>query len=197
MTLKRLAGYFCRLSQLTGEKIAEISSSQLAKMMDTNSSQLRQDFHHFGGFGKPGHPYDVSLLKEEFHKIFGVEEPVNIVLVGATAIAQALLENSTLSLLNIKIAGIVDENPENIGKKYNGSEILNTKKLAKIISKHNVKIGAVCTAEPEKSMQLLIDHGLKAIWNLTPIYIRQPEGVVIRHENLAAGLLTLIYKMNQ
>ena len=197
MTLKRLAGYFCRLSQLTGEKVPEISSSQLAKMMDTNSSQLRQDFHHFGGFGKPGHPYDVNLLKEEFQKIFGVEDNVNIVLVGATAIAHALIENATLPLLNIKIAGIVDESPENIGKKYDGVEVFPIKKLDSLISKHNIKIGALCTTEPEKSMQLLIDHGIKAIWNLTSIYIRQPDGVVIRHENLAAGLMTLIYNMNQ
>ena len=197
VTLKRLAGYFCRLSQLPGEKVPEISSSQLAKMMDTNSSQLRQDFHHFGGFGKPGHPYDINILKEEFQKIFGVEDTVSIILVGATAIARTLIENTTLPLLNISIVGVIDDNPDLSGSEFGGVAVHSSRKLGELISQHDIKVGAVCTQEPEKPMQLLIENGIKAIWNLTPIYVRQPEGVSVRHENLAAGLMTLLYKVNQ
>ena len=197
VTIKRLAGYFCRLCQLKDEKVPEISSSQLAKMMDTNSSQLRQDFHHFGGFGKPCHPYDVAILKEEFKKIFKVVETVNIILIGATSIAQTLIENSTLPVLNINIVGIIDDDPDKNNADFHGVKVYHHKKLGDLITQHNIKVGAICTQEPEKSMHLLIENGIKAIWNLTPVYIRQPNGVVVQHENLAAGLLTLLYNVNQ
>lgn len=193
--LRRLAEYLCLLSKLPGKKVTQISSSQLAHMMGTNSSQLRQDFHHFGGFGKPGHPYDVHILKDELQDIFGVNEPVNLLLAGATPIAEALVENRTMQLLNIQILGIVDPDPHKQGMVIDRFTVMKPDDLDEFLKRERIQVGAICTAEPEPSLTLLLKNGIKGIWNLSLEHVRPPKGVVVKNENLAAGLLTLIYNL--
>jgi len=165
-------------------------------MMDTNSSQLRQDFHHFGGFGKPGHPYSVQNLTEELKGIFNVDENVNILLGGATGIAKALINNATLSILNFNIKGIVDTDKALIGTEFEGYKIISTRALKRLIEEENIKIGVICKPNPAPMLDIFTRAGIKGIWNLSPVYIQPPKGITIQHENLAAGLLTLNYSMN-
>ncbi len=49
--IKRLPKYYRYLSNLQADGRDKISSSELARMMGTTASQVRQDFNCFGGFG--------------------------------------------------------------------------------------------------------------------------------------------------
>jgi len=196
VTLRRLAEYFCKLSQLQEEGTSQISSAQLAEMMDTNSSQLRQDFHHFGGFGKPGHPYEVQILTEELQGIFKTDDKVNILLGGATGIAKALIFNNTLKGLNFSIKGVVEIDKRLIGTQFEGFTVISSHAVKDFTEKENITIGAICTPEPAPMLDIFTKAGIKGIWNLSPVFIQPPKGITIQHENLAAGLLTLNYNMN-
>ena len=52
--IKRLPKYYRYLSNLQADGRDKISSSELARMMGTTASQVRQDFNCFGGFGQQG-----------------------------------------------------------------------------------------------------------------------------------------------
>lgn len=196
ITLKRLAQYLCLLIQLPAKKFQQISSSQLAKMMGTKPSQLRQDFHHFGGFGQPGHPYDLPFLSQELKKIFGVTQPVNLLICGANTMGSVLLENQTLSDLNIHIKGVIDFDPQKHNIECCGLKVMSPDQLWEFVKYNRIHVGTICTPDPEPALNLLTTHGIKYIWNLSPKHITAPKGVYIYHENLAAGLLTLVYKLN-
>ena len=195
ITLKRLAEYLCLLIKLQANKFQQISSSQLAKMIGAKPSQLRQDFHHFGGFGQPGHPYDLPFLTEELKKIFGVTQPINVLICGATSMGSVLLEYKTLSDLNINFKAVVDFDSKKQGVEYYGHKIMQPDELDSFLSKHIIHIGVVCTQDPEPAVNLFVSHGIKFIWNLSPRFVNAPKDVFIHHENFAAGLLTLIYKL--
>ena len=50
--IKRLPKYYRYLANLSAEGRDKVSSSELAHMMGTTASQVRQDFNCFGGFGQ-------------------------------------------------------------------------------------------------------------------------------------------------
>ena len=43
----------------------------------------------------------------------------------------------------------------------------------------------------EVAVDMLIDAGIKAIWNFAPVHLRVPQGVVVKNENLAVSLALL------
>lgn len=67
--IKRLPKYYRYLSNLQADGRDKISSSELARMMGTTASQVRQDFNCFGGFGQQGIGYKVDVLLTEIGKL--------------------------------------------------------------------------------------------------------------------------------
>ena len=63
--IKRLPKYYRYLTNLSADGKDKISSSELAHMMGTTASQVRQDFNCFGGFGQQGIGYKVDVLRSE------------------------------------------------------------------------------------------------------------------------------------
>lgn len=61
--IKRLPKYYRYLTNLSADGKDKISSSELAHMMGTTASQVRQDFNCFGGFGQQGIGYKVDVLR--------------------------------------------------------------------------------------------------------------------------------------
>ena len=82
--IKRLPKYYRYLTNLSADGKDKISSSELAHMMGTTASQVRQDFNCFGGFGQQGIGYKVDVLLTEIGKLlFGNGELLPTVLIGA------------------------------------------------------------------------------------------------------------------
>lgn len=67
--IKRLPKYYRYLTNLSADGKDKISSSELAHMMGTTASQVRQDFNCFGGFGQQGIGYKVDVLRAEIGKL--------------------------------------------------------------------------------------------------------------------------------
>ena len=67
--IRRLPRYYRYISELKNSGTTRISSSQLAAIMGSTPSQVRQDFNCFGGFGQQGVGYSVQLLYEEIQKL--------------------------------------------------------------------------------------------------------------------------------
>ena len=67
--IKRLPKYYRYLTNLSADGKDKISSSELAHMMGTTASQVRQDFNCFGGFGQQGIGYKVDVLRTEIGKL--------------------------------------------------------------------------------------------------------------------------------
>ena len=66
-------------------------------------------------------------------------------------------------------------------------------KLGEICKEYGVKIGIITV--PEKSAQkacdMLVENGIKAIWNFAPTYIKAPEDILVQNENMASSLAVL------
>ena len=88
--IKRLPKYYRYLGEMEKEGVTKVSSSELARVMGTTASQVRQDFNCFGGFGQQGIGYNVKLLHEELGKLIFARHPVPTILIGAGNLGHAM-----------------------------------------------------------------------------------------------------------
>ncbi len=90
-TVRRLPRYYRYLSRLLADNILRISSSELAKRMGVNPSQIRQDLSCFGDFGQQGYGYNVRYLYNKIAHILGMTDENRAVFIGWGDTARALL----------------------------------------------------------------------------------------------------------
>ena len=122
--IKRLPKYYRYLSNLQADGRDKISSSELARMMGTTASQVRQDFNCFGGFGQQGIGYKVDVLLTEIGKLlFGNGELLPTVLIGAGRLGTAVSSFISRDTNGYKLIAAFDINPALEGKEISGVTI--------------------------------------------------------------------------
>lgn len=81
-TAQRVPYYLRTLRSLLENNENRISSTKLAKLMNLNPSQIRQDLSSLGAFGLKGYGYDVKTLYTSILDIAGVREEYSAVILG-------------------------------------------------------------------------------------------------------------------
>ena len=196
-TILRLPLYLDKLRLLQQLDVREVSSRQLTASLDIKASQLRHDFHYFGGFSKPGRPYLVDKLVPALEKIIGIAQPVPTVIVGAGHLGQALANYRNFELEGFPLRGIFDVNPKLVGLEIRGISIRDVDELEEFVRAEEVKIGilTVPAAVTQSVADRLVACGILGIWNFAPIDVRVPPRVAIRNERLAVGIMALSFKV--
>lgn len=196
-TVLRLPLYLEKLKLLQAIGVEDVSSRQLAESLDIKASQLRHDFHYFGGFSRPGRPYQVDKLVEALEKIIGIAQPVPTAIIGAGHLGQALANYQNLELQGFPVKGIFDVNPKLIGLDFRGVVVQDMDEMEESIQREGIKI-AILTV-PAASAQAVTDRmvaaGVVGIFNFAPKDLKVPEGVAVRNERLAVGIMSLSFKV--
>lgn len=197
MTISRLARYLNSLSLLPQDLYREISSKELAAKIDLKPTQVRQDFHHFGGFGQAGYRYRVPALMDGLERILGLDQQQNMIIVGAGHLGQAIANYRKFETIGLKLVGLFDVNPRLIGMTIRDVLVRDIDEMPKIVESENAIIGIITTpaAAAQQTADLMINAGIRGIWNFSPMNIVVPPDVVVQNEHLSVGLMTLSYKL--
>ncbi len=197
--IKRLPRYYRYLGELLEDNVERISSNDLSKKMRVTASQIRQDLNNFGGFGQQGYGYNVKYLYTEIGKILGLDTVHPMIIVGAGNLGQALANYVEFEKRGFKLAGIFDVNPVLEGIAVRGIEIQMISDLPFFMKENNIEI-AILTLPKNKARdmaEILIENGIKAIWNFAHIDLDTPEGVIVENVHLSESLMTLSYNLSQ
>ncbi len=197
MTISRVARYLNCLSLLPQEHYKEISSKELASKIDLKPTQVRQDFHHFGGFGQAGYRYKVEDLIIGLEKILGLDTHQNMIVVGLGHLGQAVANYRKFERLGLHVAGLFDINPRLIGLEMRDVKVRDIDEIPEVVEETNTTIGIIATPADaaQKTADLLVRSGIRGIWNFSPTNIFAPPDVVVQNEHLSVGLMTLSYKL--
>ena len=97
--------------------------------------------------------------------------------------------------MNIVVA--FDQNTELAGQMIHGKKVLPMSKLESTIKRLYIKIGILTVpAEAAQSVaDRMINAGIRAIWNFSPVKLKVPETVVVQREDISAGLAVLSVKL--
>ena len=197
--IKRLPRYYRYLGELLEDNVERISSNDLSKKMRVTASQIRQDLNNFGGFGQQGYGYSVKYLYTEIGKILGLDIVHPMIIVGAGNLGQALANYVEFEKRGFKLVGIFDVNPVLEGIAVRGIEIQMISDLPFFMKENNIEI-AILTLPKNKARdmaEILIENGIKAIWNFAHIDLDTPDDVIVENVHLSESLMTLSYNLSQ
>ena len=195
--IRRLPRYYRYLRNLKNMGISRVSSKDLSALIGLTSSQVRQDFYYFGGFGIQGYGYDVEYLYNEIKAILGLDTPFKIIIVGAGNLGQALSKYMSAEKNGFKVEGLFDNNPNLIGQKIGELEIMSSRKIKEFVQEHHIDIAAltVPAINAREAAEQLISCGIKGIWNFAPVELKLESGVLLENIHLIDSLVVLGYKI--
>ena len=143
--------------------------------------------------------YNVKYLYTEIGKILGLDIVHPMIIVGAGNLGQALANYVEFEKRGFKLVGIFDVNPVLEGIAVRGIEIQMISDLPFFMKENNIEI-AILTLPKNKARdmaEILIENGIKAIWNFAHIDLDTPDDVIVENVHLSESLMTLSYNLSQ
>ncbi|PRX21802.1 redox-sensing transcriptional repressor [Orenia metallireducens] len=205
-TLDRLPIYYRCLKKLKEYKIDFVSSKELEKRTGINSNQIRRDLYdvrmdisYYHDFGVRGMGYPVSSLLEILEKILGLNNEIEIALVGAGSLGQALISYKEFKKMGLKIKYVFDIDSKKDSSQLADIELYDIANISNIITKNQVKMAiiAVPASAAQEIANELVEAGVEVILNFAPVYLELPEEVTVRNEDLSIGLIGLSYHLSK
>ena len=197
--ISRLPRYYRYLGDLLEAGVERISSSDLSKKMHVTASQIRQDLNNFGGFGQQGYGYNVKYLYTEIGKILGLYRSHNFIIIGAGNLGQALANYASFERSGFILKSLFDVNPRLEGVTIRGIPVRMVDELEDFLKNNDIEIAAL-TLPKSKAIEvadILVDNGVKGIWNFAHTDLSLPKDVVVENVHLSDTLMKLSYNLCQ
>lgn len=196
--MRRLPRYYRYLNELKNMEVKRTSSSKLGERMGLTSSQVRQDFNCFGGLGQQGIGYEVNVLLGSIRKILGLNSRYKVIIAGVGNVGHSLASYSEAASEGFDILALFDVNPRLIGCSVNGIMIYDIDDMKEFIREKGVDIGIICVPKDraQATADIMIEAGIKGIWNFAAVDLYGPAEVVIENACLNDSLYTLTCRMN-
>lgn len=198
-TIERLPLYYRCLDKLaTFEEVEVVSSKDLGGRLGIPSTQVRKDLSYYGEFGRRGVGYNVQELKRSVGKILGVDKLWPAVIVGAGNLGRALVNYGSFEMMGLEIVEVFDNDLSKIGNQINGIEVKSIQSIKETLQGENIKLGVISVPADaaQEVADEMIEAGIKAIWNFAPTRLYVPDNIVVRNEDLAVGIVSLIYHLS-
>ena len=197
--ISRLPRYYRYLGDLLEAGVERISSNDLSKKMHVTASQIRQDLNNFGGFGQQGYGYNVKYLYTEIGKILGLDRSHNFIIIGAGNLGQALANYASFERSGFILKSLFDVNPRLEGVTIRGIPVRMVDELEDFLKNNDIEIAAL-TLPKSKAIEvadILVDNGVKGIWNFAHTDLSLPKDVVVENVHLSDTLMKLSYNLCQ
>lgn len=190
-TLQRLPMYLSYIQGLPEDAPKNISATTIAEALQLNDVQVRKDLASVSSSGKPKVGYNVKDLIAELEAFLGYNDIDNAVIVGAGSLGKALLNYSGFKAYGLNIIAAFDlcEEPT----EFQGKTVFPIAQLGSFCCKVNVHIGIITVpaSSAQEICDLLVESGIRAIWNFAPVHLVVPDGILVQNENMASSLALL------
>ena len=112
---------------------------------------------------------------------------------GVGALGRAVLSYGGFANYGIEIVAAFDSDDAKIGTAVAGKPVFDILDAKREVRRLKAELAVVCVPAQyaQKVSDLLIESGVKAILNFAPVLIKAPDGIVVRHIDVAANLAIL------
>lgn len=197
-TIRRLPWYLSYVRMLDNLHVEYVSSTQISKELNVQSSQIAKDLSFLNIRGKTRIGYEVHSLVEELEDFLGFNGSHDAVVIGTGSLGTALMQDRGLEHYGLNIVAGFDVRHEVIGHDIGGLPVYDISELDSWQREHGVSI-AILTVPVEHAQEtadLAIASGMKALWNFTPYRIKAPDDVVIANTSIYAHLAIIYNRMH-
>lgn len=196
--LERYPMYLNHLFGLKESGEVMTSAPKIARALGLNVEQVRKDLQAISSkVGRPKFGREIDELISDLKSFLGYNSSSLAIVVGVGHLGQAFMNFKGFNNYGLDIVMGFDCNPDLFGKSINGKPIYNIDDMSAILARHNIKI-AILTTPLEAAQEvsnLLINCGIKGIWNFTGAFIYATSGVVIEDMNLASSLAKFSHRL--
>ncbi len=197
-TIERISIYSRPLERLLEKGTQLISSEKLAELCKVNPAQVRKDLSYFGEFGIRGVGYDVQDLLKEIKKILVSDREWRLCIVGLGNMGTALVESENFLKRGYTFVAAFDSDPQKIGKRLPCGVIIDSvTKMKSLTQNLGIELGVITTpsSQAQNVADMLVDAGIKAILNFSPIQVRKAENCLVENVDLTVNLDNLAYHL--
>jgi len=198
-TIRRLPWYLSYVRMLDNLHVEYVSSTQISKELNVQSSQIAKDLSFLNIRGKTRMGYEVPSLVSELEDFLGFNRHHDAVVIGTGSLGTALMQDHGLENYGLHIVAGFDVRDEVIGTTIGGLPVYDISQLATWQQEHNVSI-AILTVPVERAQEtasLAIASGMSALWNFTPYRIKAPDDVIIANTSIYAHLAIIYNRMHE
>jgi redox-sensing transcriptional repressor len=191
----RLSLYQRCLQTLRENEIETVSSEALAKAAGVKPTQLRKDLAYFGQFGTRGLGYNVETLTGMIGEVLGKARLQPVILIGVGNLGSALLRYGGFRREGFEIVAGFDADAGAVKIRGLSVPVHDMSEMTGFIAEHKIKMGIVSVPAPhgQSVANALVQAGLQAILNFSPVVLQVPDTVTVHNVDLAAELESLSY----
>ncbi|MDL2219370.1 redox-sensing transcriptional repressor Rex [Ruminococcaceae bacterium OttesenSCG-928-O06] len=196
--IKRLPRYFRLVHELKDRGINTVSSSELAALLGTTASQVRQDFNCFGGFGQQGVGYNVDLLFRELEKLLYSGRELDTILVGTGRLGRTISGFLASEATGFRLVAAFDNAPGEIGRALGQLTVLDVATLQDFCKKHKPQVAVLCIPEQSAAelAPTLLQLGIKGFWNFSNYDLAADSpGVTVENVHLGDSISSLGFQV--
>lgn len=196
-TLQRLPTYLNYLKSLDDD--GNISSTEIARALGLNDVQVRKDLSSVSFGGRPKVGYNIRGLILDLKEFLGYNAVNDAVMVGCGNLGRALMSYRGFREYGLRIVAGFDVSDDIVGEEVSGKPVLPLSGLPQYCRENGIRIGVITTPAQaaQKACDLLMEGGIKAVWNFAPAHITVGEGVLVQNENMACSLALLSKHLNE
>ena len=196
--IKRLPRYYRYVSDLMRTGVTTVSSSELASILGTTASQVRQDLNCFGGFGQQGVGYNVEALTGELEKLLFSTCSLSTIVIGGGRLGRTISEFICKEVQGFSLDAIFDTSPQKIGTDIAGLIVLDVATLTGFCKQHHPQVAVLCIP-PESTAALVPDLrelGVKGFWNFSHHDLSTDiPGIAVENVHLGDSLGSLGFRV--
>ena len=197
-TIRRYPEYLLVLESWKETGREWVSATELGRELDRKPIVVRKDLALSGVVGSSRNGWPVGELIPALREALGWNNTSDAFLVGVGVLGRALLNYQGFSRYGMGIVAAFDRNPRFLDGKDPEGRIFPPEKLPDLAARMNVSLGiiAVPREEAQNVADLLVENGIRGIWNFAPVNLKVPDSVVVKREDLSLGLAILSYRIN-
>lgn len=178
----RLATLYRVLQEAAAKGTVYLNSSRLEELSGIPAAQVRKDLSLVGEMGKPGVGYKVEALAAQIAKTMKLDKVQRFAIVGAGRLGQALAAYPGLVDYSFELAAMFDDDPQKIGTRLFGIEVLDSSNLKEALQKMEIRtaILTVPASAAQKIADACVAGGVRWILNFTPTHLNLPSSCLVR-----------------
>ena len=198
-TVARLPLYLRGLVDRSEAGVGTVSSVELADLAGVNAANVRKDLSYLLALGTRGVGYDVDHLITEISLVLGGDEPNPVIIVGVGNLGRALSSYDGFVAGGFPVAGLVDADPEVVGRQIAGKVVRPVDDLGALVAETGSTVGIVATPAhaAQEATNRLVAAGIRSILNFAPAVVAVPVPVDLRQVDLATELQILGYHQHR
>ncbi|MBI9072527.1 MAG: redox-sensing transcriptional repressor Rex [Melioribacteraceae bacterium] len=198
-TLRRLPRYLHLLFRLREGGLEDVSSTLIARELKLDPTQVRKDIEYTDIVGRPKTGYPIEDLIIAIEAFLNWNNTEDAFIAGVGNLGSAMLGYQRFKKYGLNFVAAFDTDKQKIGTQIDTIPVLSIEKLPDLANRMKIKFG-VLTVPPQYAQfvaEIMVEGGIKAIWNFAPCQLKLPDDVIVENAQLTQSLAVISRKLHE